>query len=157
MTVNTKMDYRGYLACVEEIANSFFDDEGNYAPHIGKILTMSLFMDYCVEDSGIDTDAENVIDQIFDNDEVVRAFNNEILCGQSIEEPLSFASAYWDAMGIVEHRRSSVINQLPVLLSRIKDILTPEYIESVKEATEDINAIFGDDKNVIPLFPNKKE
>ena len=78
MTVNTKLDYRNYIACTNEIADAFFDEEGNFVPQIGRIMSVSIFLDYCVSDSGIDSNDENMIDQIFDNEEIMKEFQKVI-------------------------------------------------------------------------------
>jgi len=155
MTVNTKLDYQNYLTCVEALTDSFFDEDGNYAPHIGRIMSMSLFLDFCVEDSGINMEEDNMIDQIFDNEEILRAFENEVL---ECEKPgLRFGSAYNDAMAIVEQKKNSLINTLSVFANQLGHVLTPENIARLQEVSKNVDATLGGGNKVVPLYPNKKE
>ena len=110
MTVNTKLDYQNYLTCVEALTESFFDEDGNYAPHIGRIMSVSLFLDFCVEDSGINMEEDNMIDQIFGNEEILMAFENEVqACMESGKPALRFGNAFMDAMAIVEQKKNSLV------------------------------------------------
>ena len=158
MTVNTKLDYQNYLTCVEALTDSFFDEDGNYAPHIGRIMSVSLFLDFCVEDSGINMEEDNMIDQIFDNEEILRAFENEVQACMEFGQPdLRFGSAYNDAMAIVEQKKNSLINTLSVFTNQLGQVLTPENIARLQEVSKDLDATLGGGNKVIPLHPNKKE
>lgn len=158
MTVNTKLDYQNYLTCVEALTDSFFDEDGNYAPHIGRIMSVSLFLDFCVEDSGINMEEDNMIDQIFDNEEILREFENEVqVCMEFGKPALRFGSAYNDAMAIVEQKKNSLINTLSVFANQLGQVLTPENIARLQEVSKDLDATLGGGDKVIPLHPNKKE
>ena len=158
MTVNTKLDYRNYLTCVNEIADAYFDEEGNFIPQIGRIMSVSVFLDYCVADSGINPDGEDMIDQIFNSEEILKEFQKAVDSYEEILNPgLTFGNAYLDAMEIVSQRKNSVINEIGILANQIKQTLTPEYLENLKKATENIDAVLNGDNKVIPLFPDKVE
>lgn len=158
MTVNTKLDYRNYLACTNEIADAFFDEEGNFVPQIGRIMTVSIFLDYCVADSGIDSNDENMIDQIFDNEEIMKEFHKAVDGYEEIfNHGLTFGNAYMDAWEIVAQKRNSVINAIGILANQIRQTMTPEYLESLKDAVQNFDAHLNNDGKVVPLFPNKVE
>lgn len=157
MTVNTKLDYQNYLTCVEALTESFFDEDGNYAPHIGRIMSVSLFLDFCVEDSGINMEEDNMIDQIFGNEEILMAFENEVQACMELGKPaLRFGNAFMDAMAIVEQKKNSLVNTLTVLANQLKQVMTPENIARLQEVSKDIDATLGGGNNVVSLYPNKE-
>ena len=157
MTVNTKLDYQNYLTCVEALTESFFDEDGNYAPHIGRIMSVSLFLDFCVEDSGINMEEDNMIDQIFGNEEILMAFDNEVQACMEFGKPaLRFGNAFMDAMAIVEQKKNSLVNTLTVFANQLKQVMTPENIARLQEVSKDIDATLGGGNNVVSLYPNKE-
>lgn len=157
MTVNTKLDYQNYLTCVEALTESFFDEDGNYAPHIGRIMSVSLFLDFCVEDSGINMEEDNMIDQIFGNEEILMAFENEVQACMEFGKPaLRFGNAFMDAMAIVEQKKNSLVNTLTVFANQLKQVMTPENIARLQEVSKDIDATLGGGNNVVSLYPNKE-
>ena len=157
MTVNTKLDYQNYLTCVEALTESFFDEDGNYAPHIGRIMSVSLFLDFCVEDSGINMEEDNMIDQIFGNEEILMEFENEVQACMEFGKPaLRFGNAFMDAMAIVEQKKNSLVNTLTVFANQLKQVMTPENIARLQEVSKDIDATLGGGNNVVSLYPNKE-
>ena len=157
MTVNTKLDYQNYLTCVEALTESFFDEDGNYAPHIGRIMSVSLFLDFCVEDSGINMEEDNMIVQIFGNEEILMAFENEVqACMESGKPALRFGNAFMDAMAIVEQKKNFLVNTLTVFANQLKQVMTPENIARLQEVSKDIDATLGGGNNVVSLYPNKE-
>ena len=157
MNVNTKLDYQNYLTCVESIADSFFDADGRYIPHIGRIMSMSLFLDYCVINSGINMEEDNMIDQIFDNEEILMAFDNEVKsCMESEKSSLRFGNAFIDAMEIVAQKKGAITNAIDVFANQIQQILTPENLEAIKETAKNIDALLDRKDNVVSLFPDKE-
>ena len=157
MNVNTKLDYQNYLTCVEALTDSFFDEDGNYAPHIGRIMSVSLFLDFCVEDSGINMEEDNMIDQIFDNEEILMEFENEVqACMESGKPALRFGNAFMDAMAIVEQKKNSLVNTLTVFANQLKQVMTPENIARLQEVSKNVDATLGGGNNVVSLYPNKE-
>ena len=157
MTVNTKLDYQNYLTCVEALTESFFDEDGNYAPHIGRIMSVSLFLDFCVEDSGINMEEDNMIDQIFGNEEILMAFENEVQACMEFGKPtLRFGNAFMDAMAIVEQKKNSLVNTLTVFANQLKQVMTPENIARLQEVSKNVDATLGGGNNVVSLYPNKE-
>lgn len=157
MTVNTKLDYQNYLTCVEALTDSFFDEDGNYAPHIGRIMSVSLFLDFCVEDSGVNMEEDNMIDQIFGNEEILMEFENEVQACMEFGKPaLRFGNAFMDAMAIVEQKKNSLVNTLTVFANQLKQVMTPENIARLQEVSKDIDATLGGGNNVVSLYPNKE-
>lgn len=157
MTVNTKLDYQNYLTCVEALTESFFDEDGNYAPHIGRIMSVSLFLDFCVEDSGVNMEEDNMIDQIFGNEEILMAFENEVQACMEFGKPaLRFGNAFMDAMAIVEQKKNSLVNTLTVFANQLKQVMTPENIARLQEVSKNVDATLGGGNNVVSLYPNKE-
>lgn len=157
MTVNTKLDYQNYLTCVEALTDSFFDEDGNYAPHIGRIMSVSLFLDFCVEDSGVNMEEDNMINQIFGNEEILMAFENEVQeCMEFGKPALRFGNAFMDAMAIVEQKKNSLVNTLTVFANQLKQVMTPENIARLQEVSKNVDATLGGGNNVVSLYPNKE-
>lgn len=150
LEVNTKLDLFDYLAMVNEIVLEFFNDDGTYQPHIGKINAMRLFYNQCITKSKYDkkyphdiVDAMDMVEIVADD--VFIAKYNEALAAGSYKN-LDFGNAYQDAMEIVNVRKSSFGNAVEIvgsMLNRIVDsistVLTDENIEKVSQIAKDIS------------------
>lgn len=160
MTINTKMNPGKYISCVEDIANAYFDENGNYSPHIGRTVERAIFVDYCVEDAGFDAEAPDLIDQIFANEEISKAFVNEIYAyNRPLEESeeLFYSNAHDDAMSIVEHRNSSLMQAVRVFGGLLNEIMSPENLEKVYALSDRFKNVLESNKdNVTELFPKKE-
>ena len=49
MRIETKLNIETYLATAERIANGYFAEDGSYAPHLGTVNTIAVFLDTCVK------------------------------------------------------------------------------------------------------------
>lgn len=150
LEINTKLELFDYLAMVNEIALEFFNDDGTYQPHIGKINAMRLFYNQCVIKSKYDekyghdiVDAMDMV-EIAADDNFIREYNEAISAGTY--ENLDFGNAYVDAMKIVDVRKSSIGNAIEVvgsmlnrLVSSFSSVLTEENIEKVSQIAKEIS------------------
>ena len=139
-----------YLAMVNEIALEFFNEDGVYQPHIGKINAMRLFYNNCVEKSPYDekhghdiVDAKDMIDIVADVD-FIYEYNEAITADKCIR--LDFGNAYKDAMDIVDVKKSSLGNAVEIvgsMINRIAEtassVLTDENIEKVSKIAKEIS------------------
>lgn len=142
MNTYTKLNLINYAAIVEAIADGYFDFDGTYQPHIGIMNTMRIFYNECVVESFFDEkyphNITNILDMkdILNDDEFIKAFNS---CINSEDISFNFGNAYCDAMEIVENRKGSLVNMFELiknlivdLSSELKDVVTPENLESLR-------------------------
>lgn len=147
MTVNTKLGLYEYVAAVQEIANEYFDEEGNYRPHYGILNAMRVFYNMCIRVSRFDgalphdfVDLSQV-EQFATDSEFIDEFNAALIADRI---DLSFANAYRDAQEIVEYRKHSVGNIIDILkiqfnklLAEIGAVDVNELVTTVKNGDVD--------------------
>lgn len=154
MKFDTKLSVNDYLAVVEEIANGFFNDNGEYVPHMGRIVTVAVFCDYCMKESvfkDIDNPDMNVI---MDNQEIMEAYHKALY---DCKEYLSFGNAVTDATNIVDYRKSSLVQGVSLMASAINMVMSPDNLSKVYEASKRLKEVVESDKdNVVNLFDNKE-
>lgn len=150
LEINTKLELFDYLAMVNEIVLEFFNEDGTYQPHIGKINAMRLFYNQCVTKSKYDEKYPHDIVDAMDMVEIVAddgfiAEYNEALAAGSYKN-LDFGNAYKDAMEIVNVRKSSFGNAVEIvgsmlnrIVGSISTVLTDENIEKVSQIARDIS------------------
>lgn len=149
MTIETKLSVIEFVSTVNSIALEYFDDAGNYTPHIGLLNAMRVFYNTCVKESKHDTDHPHNIDDaveigtIAEDDEFIESFNKAI---QTDRYALDFATAYNEAISIVEQKKYTMQNIIDVIkkslleiIDNMNDILTPENIENIAKITKSIN------------------
>lgn len=148
--VDTKLDIIDYVSMVNEIVLEFFNSDGVYQPHIGKLNAMRLFYNKCVTKSKFDVslghdiiDAMDMVLIVKDNN-FIEKYNEAIAAGSYIQ--LDFGNAYKDAMEIVDVKKSSfgsaveiVKNMIMGIVDKVSPILTPENIENVSKIAADIS------------------
>lgn len=149
--INTNLALFDYVVMVNEIALEFFNEDGVYQPHIGKINAMRLFYNNCVTKSAYDekyghdiVDPMDMVDIVSDKD-FIYAYNEAVNVGQH-SESLNFGNAYKDAISIVDVKKSSFGNSVEIIgsmINRIADnishVLTDENIEKVSKIAKGIS------------------
>lgn len=113
-----------YVSIVNAIASEFFDEDGTYTPHIGRMNAMRVFYNKCVVESKFDIE-HNIVDALemevlVEDAEFIAAFN-EAIKGDGMVR-LDFANAYADAMDIVNTKKNSFGNVVDILRSAIVGI-----------------------------------
>lgn len=110
MVIETKLGMFDYLAVVNELASEFYNEDGDYQPHIGLINAMRVFYNACVKSSKFDQKFDHdVIDpleisEILEDEEFNQAFNEAItICAIQLD----FANAFRDAMDMVNTKKNS--------------------------------------------------
>lgn len=149
--INEKLPLYTYLVIVNEIVSDFFDSEGNYQPHIGKLNAMRLFYNYCVESCHLDDkfshDIVNADDmaEIIKDDIFIREYNYAIDNGGL--QDYSFASAYREAMEIVNVKKTSfgsavtiIGNMISKIFSEIAPVLENADIETLAQIGKDMKS-----------------
>ena len=153
MKFDTKLSVNDYLQVVEEIANGFFNEQGEYAPHLGRIVSVAVFCDYCMKES-VFGDVENPdMDVIFDNNEIMEAYKKALrIC----DEQLCFANAYDDALELVEYRKSYLTQAVGLFSGIIRQALSPDNLSKLYEISDRFKEVVESNKdNVVDLFPDK--
>lgn len=127
--VNTKLDFLTYVKVVNDIVAEFFNDEGEYCPHIGRAYVMQLFYKLCVISEELNEKIENIDDVnavniLASHRDFLNAFNYRLSpSGYGFD----FANAYNDAMEIVEDRKNSISRITKVLENAVSNVM--EQIE----------------------------
>lgn len=135
-----------YPAVVQNIADGYFDEDGNYAPYYGKLNIVRLYYNLCVTKSKFDlphniTDAAE-LDPLLEDEDFMQCLNDDLTSfGGYIG--FRFADAYYDAMQIVKDRRSSVGRILTFAREAVED-LTTKMFEVLSQDNMDKLAKLGD-------------
>lgn len=149
MLVDTKLSVIGFVSMVNDIALEYFDTDGSYTPHIGLLNAMRLFYNECVTDSKFEGDiSHNITDviemEVIANDEqFIRCFNEAL---KADGYALDFATAYNEAMKIVEQKKTSVYgavelikNVLIQVFDNMNSAMTPENIQKITDLFNKMN------------------
>lgn len=130
-----------YSAAVLKMAEGFFNEDGDYCPHFGRINSVGVFYAYFTDGKYFGDDVD--IDTMIADEELMNAYNSA-LYGE-IEFRLNFQNAYEDAMDIVRHKTytiTGIIEAIKNLFVRLADtvapVLTEENIEKLTKISEEI-------------------
>lgn len=143
--IKDNLDIVAYGAAVQEIAQKFFDGDGNYAPHIGKANAMLVFYNYFVTESKFnDIPVEEFdTDQFFADEEFLEEYNKALVNNQRIR--FNFGNAYADALEIVNTRKSSIYTiidriqaGLEGLVDKISPVITEENLNKLAKISDDV-------------------
>ena len=125
MTIKKDFDITEYVSLVDELVDEFFNEDGEYQPHIGKLNALRLFYNKCVKSSKFDlphdfTDAL-MLKPLIQDKVFMAAFNSAIKKGRSTR--LDFANAYAEATEIVNAKRDSFGNLATVVKTGLNNLL----------------------------------
>lgn len=148
MIVDTELTLVEYVVMVNDMALEYFNEDGEYQPHIGILNVMRLFYNHCVIESKFDNSHEIIdameMETMVEDDEFIAAFNDAIV-GSVPGIRMDFANAYKDAMDIVEDKKHSVgraVDSVKKALVSISDVINPiltdEHINMVSEIAKNI-------------------
>ena len=131
MRINTKLNISDYMDVVSEIVDGYFDDDGNYVPHIGKIAAMEAFFNHCVKEHDYKIQAESdgnayPIEVVFADDEFIAAFNDAV--DDIYRTSINFGNAYRDALKIVDDKKSSVGRAVTMIATFVEQYFTPDNL-----------------------------
>lgn len=146
--IDCKLGLLDYVSMVNNIANEFFDEEGTYTPHIGRINAMRLFYNECVIESKFDI-PHDIIDVpqmeiLVKDDDFIKAFNDAIEFNGSV--CLDFANAYREAIDMVDTRKNSLASAIEVfkgamvgITEKISPILTESNLDRLTKIADDVS------------------
>lgn len=159
MVVNTNLDIVNYMVVVSKIVEEYFDKEGNYQPHIGKLNVMRWFYNICVKESKFDEEYGHEITEALDlkdivaDEEFISEFNKALSRKKVVK--LDFTNAYYDAMEIVNVRKQSfgnaveiIKNHLAGLVNEVTSLLDEETINSLANIADKISSGMPSDEAV---------
>lgn len=132
-----------YYFIVKEIVDGYFDDLGDYAPHLGDMSAMLLFFNLCIENKELLTEEKEITDPfeaevIFANEDFIRAFNEAIFFDGDIR--YDFANAYKNAMEIVQYRINSpsyAVNQAAIKMN--------EVLGGIGDIVDSVNSVMNEE------------
>ena len=114
-----------YVEIVNAIVAEFFNDEGDYTPHIGKLNAMRVFYNDCVKESKFDLshDISEALEltPLVEDDEFIQEYNKALKGDGTVR--LDFANAYADAMQIVNTRKDSINGGVDRLKFALEEII----------------------------------
>jgi len=166
MVIKTDMNIVDYVSLVNNIVNEFFDDEGEYVPHIGRLNTMRLFYNECVIESNFELshDFEDALQMgvLVEDEEFIEQFNAALKGDGTIR--LDFANAYAEAMEIVNVRKGSFGNAVNVIknaISNVVDMINPvlgkENIEKFNKLADTFSKGNLSADSIVEAFGDKPE
>ena len=138
-----------YSLLVNEIADGYFND-GQYTPDLGRINTIMLFHDYCVTEGKI-VDKPRPEIEVEDMDEIIGDEEFMSACQEYLvhySDGLTFSNAYYDAMDIVDSKKSSAgtMDSIIRAITEFADKVSPMLSEdNLKEVSEIAKMLSGND------------
>ena len=160
--INDNLDIVAYGAAVREIADKFFDSDGNYAPHIGKANAMVVFYNYFVIESKFSkmTPEEFTTDLFFTDEEFLSEYNKAIKDCDEIK--FNFGNAYSDAIDIVNTRKSSIGRAVEMferaiinLAAKLSPVFSDDKIDKIAKISDDIAKGDLSAESVVKAIGNK--
>lgn len=129
MRIDANLSISEYMDVVSEIVDGFFDDDGNYVPHIGNIAAMEAFFNHCVKEHKYELPAESdevpyPIDIVFADEEFIAAFNDAV--DDTYRTAINFGNAYRDALKIVDDKKGSLGRAVVMISSFVERYFTPD-------------------------------
>lgn len=153
MIVDTNLDIIEYSTCVEDIATKYFNDKGEYEPHIGILHAMCVFYNLCVKESKFhDTLGDTIYDvinirEVAKDPEFIREFNGAILKTNFFS--LNFNNAYKQALDIVETKKNP--------LDKVINYITAFGTEFFNSMNSYLDTLEVNDEVVDNTLDNKEE
>lgn len=148
-----QFDVLEYTTLVNQLVDGFFDENGEYTPHIGDMNAMLLFYNVCVVDKDVVTESGLPIDDFDNLDEVNALFSDDDFIG-CYNEAIAytgtilydFGNALKTALEIVNYRVNSVsrallaiYNQFSETLNKINTLMSPENIQLLSEFAKNVS------------------
>lgn len=135
LVVIDNLDIVSYSAAINEIVSKFYDEDGNYTPHFGRINSVGVFFNYFVNPTSLeayfaDYEKPAEIDDLIADEYCMKVYNGALK--RTMDYRLNFANAYIDAMDIVKTRNSAIGGLVDLLgkeMEKIADKIAPIFNE----------------------------
>lgn len=154
-----------YVTVVEAIASGFFDEDGGYTPHIGRLNAMRIFYNVCVTSTIADlphdiSEALQMEDLVKDA-AFVEAYSNAI--EYTSDQGLAFTNAYSDALDIVCFRKLSInqaVDAIKKMLTKLMDsitgLLSEDNLEKIEKLANELSSGNFNSQSILDAFGNSE-
>ena len=157
--VDTELGMIHYLVLVKDLAESYFDETGEYQPQFGILNAMRQFYNLCItkecefkkQYGDIITDANDMV-ELTSEYEFIQEFNEAISVDNSVNNALGrnidfdFANAFTTALDIVETRKTTftyVIDGIKKMalgiIGALEGTLTEENLNKLNEIASKVD------------------
>lgn len=133
--IDTKLGIEKYIEIVDEIVANFFDEDGDYAPHYGRIHTMAMFIDNCVKEADWLDSCDGDVDQLLLNDEFITEYTKAIT--EDKAAAMNFMNAYRDALDIVEYKKSSLGKTFELICKNLGKYIDDDTAKAMQASITD--------------------
>lgn len=153
LIIDTNFKTIDYCIAVEGIVNGYFNNFGEYTPHIGAINAMAIFYNLCVKQSIFDEEFNHDIkdlvdvDKLAENDEFISEYNAAI--NDTVVVKLNFGNAYKEALRIIDNKKSDV----STVINFVGELFKTSLQELSSLVSGDSSAI----KSVVDLLSRESE
>lgn len=157
MKIDTNFGIQEYLSVVSEIVDGFFDDDGNYIPHIGRLAVMEVFFNHCVKEHDFtlqepSEDNPYPINAVFTNEGFLKEYEHALALPEDRNDTrINFRNAYWDAMEIVSDKRCNSIRTVNLIASFVEKFFDPDNLAKLFGQSKRLQDI-ADDENVVSFI-----
>lgn len=156
MGIDTKVGAVEYINLVEQIADGFIAENGDYIPHAGHLNAMEIFYKrfYCRDETPKSiVDDPSALDDVFGDEEFIAAYNAALDGdGYGTGVRLDFSNAYTDAMQIVEDRSNSLNRGVNMVVKFIEKYFTPDNMAKIFGDSNRFQEIIGSDADNVVSF-----
>lgn len=166
MVIKTDLSVIDYVSMVNGIVDEYFDVDGEYQPHIGRLNVMRLFYNKCVTESKFDLPHDFndalMLEPLIQDEEFIAEFNKALKGDGSI--CLDFANAYAEAMEIVNVKKGSFGNAVNIIknsISNIIDMINPvlgaDNIDKFKQIADSFSNGNLSADTIVKVFADKSK
>ena len=136
------LDIIEYLMLVDAIVAGYFDDYGDYKPHIGALNCMRLFYNLCVTESKFDDEIPHdftdilLVGKLAADRGFVDAFQEATTYRNEYAGRLNFSEAYQNAIDIIDNKSNPLEKLYQGIMGMLKSVageLTDENIKAIGE------------------------
>lgn len=168
--VDTKLGIVDFIVLVESIVDGYFDDEGEYQPHIGMANTMRLFYNKCVKHSDYDSEIPHdftdimLVDKLAADKEFIIEYNRALNGNDYCDSCFDFGNANDLAEDMVHQKIMSFAPTIESLkktllsvVESIKDVMTPENLDAATSIAKDVTSGKIDYTKIMNSFAGSPE
>lgn len=120
------VDLLTYVQAVNDIVEKYFDEDGNYTPHLGRANSVGVLFNYFVDEESMNAkfpESDEQLDvQLLLQDAECMALYEKATLGKGRYD-LDFANAMSDALDIINTRKTSLRYSFEILLNALSDML----------------------------------
>lgn len=164
---DTSLGLVDYFAMVEEIVSEYFNEEGNYQPHVGRLNAMRLFYNHCVKDGKFEGEIAHDIVDALDMEPLVKDVDFVMAFTEATSNikanELSFGNAYNDSLAIVKVKKSAFeriadgfLKSLSSLVDKAAPFLNEDVLAKVSDIAKDIGNGKISAQSIVDAYANSE-